>query len=220
MAIHAGSDARVRATGRSHSRWSSAGGPQPHRCTWRGSLRVDRGSRRLREALDRLERTTLETVVYRHTAPTYPPLSGDGARRKGGRWDPPDSFPVAYTALDVATVDRELDRTARRAGMTSAMMGPRRLATIRVRLSRVLDLTNADVRAALDVTEADLTGEDPAVPQAIGETAHHLGYEAILAPSATGTGQALAIFLDNRAADSVLEVAEVQEGYVPGTGSP
>jgi len=119
-----------------------------------------------------------------------------------------------YTALDVATVDLELERTGRRAGMTIAMMGPRRLATIRIRLSRVLDLTNADVRAALDVAEADLTGEDPAVPQAIGETAHHLGYEAILAPSATGTGFALAIFLDNRAADSLLEVTEVQEGYL------
>ena len=124
-----------------------------------------------------------------------------------------------YTALEVATVDLELERSARRAGMTIAMVGPRRLATIRVRLSRVLDLTDADVRAALDVTEADLTGEDPAVPQAIGETAHHLGYEAILAPSAAGTGHALAIFLDNRAADSVLEVAEVKNGYVPGVGS-
>lgn len=124
-----------------------------------------------------------------------------------------------YTALEVATVDLELERSARRAGMTIAMMSPRRLATIRVRFSRVLDLTNADVRAALDVAEADLTGEDPTVAQAIGESAHHLGYEAILAPSAAGTGNALAIFLDNRAADSLLEVAGVQEGYVPGAGS-
>ena len=61
-------------------------------------------------------------------------------------------------------------------------------------------------------------GENAAVPQAIGEAAHHLGYEAILAPSAAGTGHALAIFLDNRAADSLLEVAEVQEGYVPSAG--
>jgi RES domain-containing protein len=124
-----------------------------------------------------------------------------------------------YTALDVATVDLELDRAARRAGMTRTMMRPRRLATIRVRLSRVLDLTNADVRSALDVSEADLAGEDQAVPQAIGETAHHLGYEAILAPSAGGSGYALAIFLDNRAADSLIEVTNVREGYVPGTGS-
>lgn len=122
-----------------------------------------------------------------------------------------------YTALDVATVDRELDRAARRAGMTTAMMGPRRLATIRVRLSRVLDLTNLEVRTALDVSEADLTSEDSALPEAIGEAAHHLGYEAILGPSAAGPGYALAIFLDNRAADSLLEVVEVQEGYLPGS---
>lgn len=158
-------------------------------------------------------------MVYRHTAPAYAPLSGDGARRYGGRWNQPDSYPVVYTALDVATVDLELARTARRAGMTSAMMSPRRLATIRVRLSRVLDLTNADVRAALEISEADLTSEDLAVPQAIGETAHHLGYEAILAPSAAGKGYTLAIFMDNRAADSLLEVADIRDGYVAGTRS-
>lgn len=103
--------------------------------------------------------------------------------------------------------------------MTSAMLGPRRLATIRVRLSRVLDLTRDDMRAALGVTEADITGDDLAVPQAIGETAHRLGYEAILAPSAAGSGQVLAIFLDNRAADSLVEVTEVREGHVPGPTS-
>lgn len=128
--------------------------------------------------MDRLERTPLETTVYRHTAPAYPPLSGDGARRQGGRWNPADSYPVVYTALDVATVDLELVRAARRAGLTGSIMGHRRLATIRVRLSRVLDLTSEHVRAALGVSEADLTGDDPVIPQAIGETAHHLGYEA------------------------------------------
>jgi len=115
-------------------------------------------------------------------------------------------------------VDLELDRAARRAGLTGAMMGPRRLATIRIRLSRVLDLTSEQVRAALGVSETDLTADDPVIPRAIGETAHHLGYEAILAPSAAGPGRVLAIFLDDRAADSSLEVAEVREGYVPGQG--
>ncbi len=115
-------------------------------------------------------------------------------------------------------MDLELDRAARRAGLTGAMMGPRRLATIRIRLSRVLDLTSEQVRAALGVSETDLTADDPVIPRAIGETAHHLGYEAILAPSAAGRGRVLAIFLDNRAADSSLEVAEVRDGYVPGRG--
>lgn len=120
-----------------------------------------------------------------------------------------------YTALDVATVDLELIRTARRAGMTGAMMGPRRLATIRVRLSRVLDLTSERVRASLGLSETDLIADAPVIPRTIGEAAHHLGYEAVLAPSAAGHGQVLAIFLDNRAADSVLELANVRDGHVP-----
>jgi RES domain-containing protein len=119
--------------------------------------------------------------------------------------------------LDLATVDLEIERTARRAGLTSAQLGPRRISTIRVRLSRVLDLTDADVRGVLDLTEADITGDSHAVPQVIGEVTHHLGYEAILAPSAVGPGPTLAIFMDNRAADSLLEVIEIEEGYRPGT---
>lgn len=149
----------------------------------------------------------------------FPPLSGDGARRTGGRWNPPDSYPVVYTAADLRIIDLELERAANRAGMSLAMMGPRRLSTIRVRLSRVLDLTRPDVRLALGVSEEDLTDDDVALPQSIGEAAHHLGYEAVLAPSAAGDGSVLAIFLDNRAADSVLEILESQDGYFAGSGS-
>jgi RES domain-containing protein len=94
-------------------------------------------------------------------------------------------------------------------------MAPRRLATIHVRLSRVLDLTTEATRASLGVTEADLVGDDPGIPRAIGEAAHHLGYEAVLSPSAAGPGTVLAIFLDNRAADSALEVVGIQDGYKP-----
>jgi RES domain-containing protein len=99
--------------------------------------------------------------------------------------------------------------------MSVAMMGPRRLATIHVRLSRVLDLTSDQVRASLGISDADLVADDAAVPRAIGEAAHHLGYEAVLAPSAAGAGRVLAIFVDNRAAGSLLEVADVRDGCVP-----
>lgn len=126
---------------------------------------------------------------------------------------------MVYTALDVATVDRELARTALRAGLTVRTLGPRRLATIRVRLSRVLDLTSEVVRATLGVSVADLTAEDPHIAQRIGEAAHHLGYEAVIAPSATGHGRVLAIFMDNRAADSVVEVADLRDGHIPGEDS-
>lgn len=120
-----------------------------------------------------------------------------------------------YAATDVATVDRELARAARRSGLSVRHMSPRRLATIAVRLSRVLDLTRADVLRALGVSAGVLVDEDASIPRRIGEAAHHLGYEAILAPSATGDGTVLAIFLDNRASDSVIEMIEVVDDHVP-----
>ena len=120
-----------------------------------------------------------------------------------------------YAATDVATVDRELDRAARRAGLSVRQMSPRRLATITVRLSRVLDLTHPEVVEALGFPAGALVDEDTSIPRSIGEAAHHLGYEAILAPSATGEGTVLVIFLDNRASSSVIEIAEVRDDHIP-----
>jgi RES domain-containing protein len=125
---------------------------------------------------------------------------------------------VVYTALDLPTVDGELARAVRRAGLAGMTLGPRRLATIHVRLSRVLDLTSAANRAALGVTEADLTADDSSLPQRIGEAAERLGYEGVLAPSAAGSGEVLAVFVDNRAPASIVEVVAVQDGYQPGRG--
>ena len=101
--------------------------------------------------------------------------------------------------------------------MDVTQLRPRRLATIRVRLTRVLDLTNEKVRAALGVSAADLVSEEATIPRAIGEMAHHLGYEAILAPSAAGRGTVLAFFLDNRTPDSVIEIERVADDHVPGS---
>lgn len=44
----------------------------------------------------RLEGHTLELVGYRNQAPGFDPRSGEGARRFGGRFTPPNSFPVIY----------------------------------------------------------------------------------------------------------------------------
>lgn len=165
--------------------------------------------------LDRVARKTFNGVVYRHYSASHQALSGDGARRAGGRWNPPESFPVVYAALDTDTVDREFLRSMQRAGMPLTSVRPRRRATISVQLSRVLDLTDADVLATLEIAATDLTGDDVTLSQRLGGAAHHLGFEAIVAPSATGTGIVLAFFLDNRAADSVVDVTDVDEEYTP-----
>jgi len=141
-------------------------------------------------------------------------LSGDGARRQGGRWNPPDSYPVVYAALDVPAVDREYARAMRQAGLPLSTR-KRSLATIRVHLSRVLDLTDADTRRALGIDVGDIVGDDPAVPRAIGVAASHLGFEAILAPSAAGAGSVMAILLNNRAEGSLLSVEEEDHEHLP-----
>ncbi len=122
---------------------------------------------------------------------------------------------MLYTGLDVATVDREFARSLRRAGLPRERARARRLASIKVRLSRVLDLSDAGVLEALGVSPSDLIDDDVTMSQRLGAAAHHLGYEAILAPSATGDGSVLALFLDTRAPESVVEVTRVDDSYSP-----
>lgn len=95
---------------------------------------------------------------------------------------------------------------------------PREMATIRVELTRVLDVRAESTRRALGIEIEDINTEDLTTPRAIGEAAQHLGYEAIAAPSATGVGHVVALFLTNRAPNSSIEVVETNV-YDPDTGS-
>jgi RES domain-containing protein len=148
--------------------------------------------------------------VYRHYAPAYGPLNGEGARRLGGRWNPPDSYATLYTASDTETVDAEFDRMLALLRLRPESARPRNLVAIKIRLNRVIDLRIPSVRDALGVTVNDLIDDDLSVPRAISEAAQHLGFEAIIAPSAAGKGHVVAIFLTNRSPDSELEVDETR----------
>lgn len=152
--------------------------------------------------------------MYRHHAPSYATLSGEGARRAGGRWNPPESFSVIYTASSVEAVDAEFRRVLASASLF--VVRPRVLAVIRLDLERVLDLRSEDVRRALGIRVEDIVGDDPSTPRAIGEAAQYLGYEAVVAPSATGIGDVVAVFLTNRAPESTIEVVDTRV-YDPET---
>lgn len=87
-----------------------------------------------------------------------------------------------------------------------ARPGDRTTSGIRVKLSRVLDLTDAATRETLGVDLPSILEENSATAREIGEAANYLGFEAILAPSASGKGSVLAILLSNRAGDSELVI--------------
>ena len=146
--------------------------------------------------LDQLPRRALEVVTYRHVAEGRQPLSGEGARIQGGRWNPPESFPTLYVGMTEDVVVAEFRRLAVRSGRSTADFLPRQLFQIEVTLQIVLDLTDTSHVQALNVTAADLVSDHLAVCQALGDAAHYLGTEAILAPSAAGVGLALAVFTD------------------------
>lgn len=65
----------------------------------------------------------------------------------------------------------------------------RRVGRVKVTDLDVLDLTNPTVRAALGVTEADLTGDQYSDTQQLAEEAAAAGFQGILAPSAALPGR-------------------------------
>jgi RES domain-containing protein len=165
--------------------------------------------RPLIEAVDRLPRHAIAASVLRHISPGYLPLSAEGARIHGGRWNPPASFSVLYTAFDRATVMAELERAARRQGLTIDDLLPRDEVAYAVSLQRVLDLHAPANLEAVGLSENALSAPDWGPCQAVGDAAHYVGFEGIHAPSATGTGSTLAILLDRLTLGSTIEVVSI-----------
>jgi RES domain-containing protein len=156
--------------------------------------------------VDSLGSTDLDTVAFRHVSVGSDPRSGTGARIHGGRWNPPNSFATLYLALDVETVILEFRRAARRQGLAPEDFLPRELVRLDVRLTAVLDLRAAAARNTVQLTEEDLSADDPARCREIGDAAHDLALEAVIAPSAAGSGTVLAVFLEKLRSASSLEV--------------
>jgi RES domain-containing protein len=155
--------------------------------------------------LDQLAGTTLSAVAYRNQAKGFDPRSGDGARRLGGRFNPPHSFPVLYLCLTRPCVAAELTRQAERQGLDVDALLPRELFEISAELDKVLDLTDTSTLGALGIAPPDLVREDHRFTQEIGEAAHEHAFQAIRSPSATGVDDILAIFPE-KLAGAVLDV--------------
>jgi RES domain-containing protein len=148
------------------------------------------------ERLDRLPRVRLAATTYRHVSTGRQPLSGEGARILGGRWNPPESFPTLYLAKSVDTAVREFYRLAERNARAVGDFLPRELYRIEVALSRVLDLSQSSAVSAAGIQQSVLLSDDLSVSQAVADAAHYLDFEAVQAPSATGAGIAVAVFTD------------------------
>jgi RES domain-containing protein len=172
-----------------------AQGARHDRRDGRRRLRLSPTIAELVAAIDGLPHTAWSGHAFRHVAPHYPPLSGEGARINGGRWNPPNSFATLYLGLSRDTVVAEFNRMATKFGLATSAFLPRVLYSYDVMINDALDLCVADAREALGLDHRALSADPPSLCQEIGEAAVTCGREAILAPSATGLGDALALYI-------------------------
>jgi RES domain-containing protein len=93
-------------------------------------------------------------------------LSGEGARWRGGRWNPPGVAALYGSTTDRTALD-ECKAHDRYYGVETK--SPRLLVAIEAQLARMLDLTSPATRRAMDMTLAELGAEDWRKLQAAGK---------------------------------------------------
>jgi RES domain-containing protein len=148
------------------------------------------------ERVDALGSTPWSSQCFRYTSARRDALSGEGARRHGGRWNPKDLFPAIYLADSEVACMNEVDRAAETNGLAAEKMltVPYRLHTIEVNDLPVLDLRSADNQERVGLEVEDLFGRDWSACQAVGHAAWFLEMAGVVAPAAGGIGLVITAF--------------------------
>jgi RES domain-containing protein len=149
------------------------------------------------DRVNELGATKVSIEAYRHTASGRDPLSGEGARQNGGRWNPA-GHPTVYLAAPERACAAEFSRMADRVGAPARALleRGRDLHRLVVEDLPVLDLTPEDTLDHVGLSPDDVADDDFAACQAVGQAAHFLAYGGVMAPSATGVGVVVAAFED------------------------
>lgn len=151
------------------------------------------------DALPDVAASTYDGVASRQQSAGHDPRSGAGARRAGGRFNPPNSFPVLYLCLGADCCAAELRRAARSLGVDVTALLPRELYTYEFSLTRVLDLREEAIRSRLGLDLPALLEDSMAQARSVGVAAFRAEWEAILCPSRTGVGDVIAVFPEHAA---------------------
>jgi RES domain-containing protein len=153
-----------------------------------------------------------EGIVFRGCTPRYATgadlLTGEGSRRKGGRWNPQNSFPAVYTSVDVQTAWDECLAAGRYYGWAVQDSLPLTMVAIAVKFHQILDLRyeglayeTLEITRDLIVRENWHDARDPApesAVQACGRIIRMVGFEGMLVPSAAKSGGSNLIWFPGR----------------------
>lgn len=146
--------------------------------------------------------------------------SGDGAAYYGGRWNPP-GIKAVYMSLDPVTATKESYQEFIKFGFKADNIRPRVMAGAKLKLRRLLDLTDATVRRKLGFRLDELTEEDwraiqsageESWSQAIGRGCRSAGFEGLIVPSARNRrGKNVVVFPDKLDTRSSVELMAKEE---------
>jgi RES domain-containing protein len=155
-----------------------------------------------------LEGSFFRVAGPRHTS-AEAVLSGIGAKKAGGRWNPREAFLAVYMSREPETALREANEHYRHYKLPLSQATPRVVVAVELKLEKVLDLTDAGVVTGLPVRLEDLLAEDwreimttgaESASQALGRAAFEAGLQGLLIPSKPDpTGQNLIVFRENLA---------------------
>jgi RES domain-containing protein len=135
-------------------------------------------------------------TVYRISPARYSSnmVSMRGSLLHGARYNIRAYFGALYTSLSLETARREMARY-----YTVPPIGGFVEASIRLRLNRVVDLTNRRLLRKAGIGWKQLVDSRHIIPQEIGLRAWESGIEALLSPSAADPAENnLTVFLDNQ----------------------
>jgi RES domain-containing protein len=145
-----------------------------------------------------LPRVSYRGHAFRHLSPHFDPRSGEGAKRQGGRFNPPGSFATLYLAPTLATVAAELFRLAERHFIGAEALLPRDVYMYSLDLQDVIDLTDQESEKLLGVDRHQLTDTNRDLTHFLGDSAFSLGTQAIVSYSAADkNGLVIAVFPEN-----------------------
>lgn len=145
-----------------------------------------------------LPRISYRGYTFRHMSPHFDPRSGEGAKKQGGRFNPPGSFATLYLAPTLATVAAELFRLGKLHFVGAEGLLPRDIYRYSLDLQDVIDLTDSENEKLLGVDRAELTDDNRDLTQLLGSSAFSLGTQAILGYSAADkNGLIIAVFSEN-----------------------
>jgi len=146
-----------------------------------------------------LPRTRIATTVYRVVFQGVDPLSTEGSRKAGGRYNSAGEFAALYTSSNESTAVAEVARGLRQRGVDPAAYPPGTwwAYELAVEIDDVLDLTDASVLRALGAEAASLIADDVRFTRDLAVRARAASFKALITPSAAiPDATNIVIFLD------------------------